>query len=88
MKIFKVEIDTKAAREIRGLPRTEQEKVVRKAGALAENPRPPGSVKLGGKSGLWRIRAGDYRIIYEIRDAQVVVIIVKVGHRREVYRGM
>jgi len=54
---------------------------------LANNPRPPGCVKLAGADDLWRIRVGDYRVVYEIRDRQLIVLIVAVAHRREVYRG-
>jgi mRNA interferase RelE/StbE len=85
---FVVEIDTKAAREIRALPRNVQERVMAKVVALAENPRPAGCVKLSGAADYWRIRSGDFRIIYQILDTRLVITVVKVGHRREVYRGM
>lgn len=55
--------------------------------ALAHEPRPPGAKKLKGDL-RYRIRVGDYRIIYEIRDAILVVLVIKIGHRREVYRGL
>jgi mRNA interferase RelE/StbE len=83
-----VEIDTKAAREIRALPRQEHERVIAKIMALGEDPRPAGCVKLAGPSGLWRIRSGVYRILYQIVDARLIVSVVKVGHRRDVYRGL
>ena len=85
---YLVEIDTKAAREIRALPKQEQSRIIAKAEALAENPRPAGCVKLAGELGLWRIRSGVYRIIYRIQDTQLLITVVKVGHRRDVYRGM
>lgn len=53
---------------------------------LAANPRPPGAKKLSGKENLWRIRVGDYRILYQLSDRQMLVIIVAVGHRGDVYR--
>jgi len=56
--------------------------------ALADNPRPAGCVKLSGLSDLWRIRVGDYRVVYEIRDRQLIVLIVGVAHRREIYRNL
>jgi mRNA interferase RelE/StbE len=83
-----VEIDTRAAKEIRDLPRHEQGRVVAKIQALAVNPRPPGCVKLTGASGLWRIRSGVYRIVYRVQDEWVLVTIVRVAHRREVDRGI
>ena len=54
--------------------------------ALAENPRAPGNVKLQGESELYRVRVGDYRIVYQIQDAVLVVLVVQIGHRREIYR--
>jgi mRNA interferase RelE/StbE len=53
---------------------------------LGENPRPPGCVKLAGPDPLYRIRSGDYRIIYQIRDSELLVVVVAIGHRREIYR--
>jgi mRNA interferase RelE/StbE len=55
---------------------------------LAQNPRPPGCIKLSGPSSLWRIRVGDYRVVYQIQDQQLIVLVVTVAHRRDVYRGM
>ena len=56
--------------------------------ALADDPRLRGCVKLAGASDLWRIRIGDYRVVYEIRDDSLIVLIIAVAHRREVYRGL
>ncbi|MBF0262796.1 MAG: type II toxin-antitoxin system RelE/ParE family toxin [Magnetococcales bacterium] len=62
-------------------------RILQAASVLTTDPRPPGSRKLTGTPpNLWRIREGDYRIIYTIEDDRLVVLIVKVGHRREVYR--
>ena len=55
---------------------------------LGENPRPPGCRKLAGASGLWRIRIGDWRVVYEIDDAARIIEIQIVAHRRDVYRGI
>jgi mRNA interferase RelE/StbE len=85
---YTVEIDTKAAREIRALPREDQQRAITRIMALGDDPRPAGCVKLSGTSGLWRIRAGNYRIIYQILDARLIVSVIKVGHRRDVYRGL
>jgi mRNA interferase RelE/StbE len=54
--------------------------------ALAEKPRPPRSAKLKGEADLWRVRVGDYRIIYQIEDDRLLVVVIRVAHRREVYR--
>ncbi|WP_427005244.1 type II toxin-antitoxin system RelE family toxin [Pseudarthrobacter sp. H2] len=53
---------------------------------LAETPRPPGAKKLSGGSGDWRVRTRDYRIIYEIQDAQLIVLVVALRHRRDIYQ--
>ena len=79
-----VEIDTRAAREIRTLPKRERARIE----ALADNPRPPGCVKLSGPSGLWRIRCGVYRVIYHIRDDCLLVIVVRVAHRGRAYKDV
>ena len=74
-----------AAKSIERLPRSMQERVLERLGMLAENPRPAGSTKLSGQD-AYRIRVGDYRIIYTIADMQLVVLVIDVGHRRDVYR--
>jgi len=61
--------------------------VARKIDALSGDPRPPGVEKLRGAENLWRVRVGDYRIIYTVRDEVVLVLVIRIGHRREVYRG-
>jgi mRNA interferase RelE/StbE len=53
---------------------------------LAENPRPPGCLKMQGNEELYRVRVGDYRIIYQIRDAVLIVLVVDIGNRRDIYR--
>jgi mRNA interferase RelE/StbE len=54
--------------------------------ALAEHPRPPGVKKLSGKENLWRTRVADYRILYQILDKQLLILVVAMGHRRDIYR--
>jgi mRNA interferase RelE/StbE len=53
---------------------------------LAQDPRPPGAKKLHGEPGLFRVRAGDYRVIYTVRDKVLLVLVLAIGHRRDVYR--
>lgn len=52
---------------------------------LAADPRPPAATRLVGGSGAWRVRTGDYRVVYEVNDGKLLVFVVRVGHRREVY---
>ncbi len=64
----------------------QQSRVVEAIESLERNARPSGVVKLSGSDDLYRVRAGDYRIVYQIEDAKLIVLIIKVGHRRDVYR--
>jgi len=72
--------------DIARLPRKMQVRIGQAILSLADNPRPYGMAKLTGQEALYRIRVGDYRIIYTIRDRHCIIIIVTVAHRREVYR--
>ena len=86
MARYSLEIRRSASREIEDLPtKKDRRLVVDRISKLADDPRPPGSEKLGGDD-RYRVRQGLYRIVYEIEDAAQLVRIVKVGHRREVYR--
>ena len=82
---YHIEFTTAAARQLRKLPADIQAHLAPHISALKENLRPLGSKKLKGTDGF-RIRVGVYRILYEIQQADSVVLIVKVGHRRDVYR--
>lgn len=76
-----------AARQLRKLDAVARRRVQAAIDLLAEEPRPPRATKLVGERATWRVRTGDYRIIYEIHDRELIVIVLAVGHRREVYRG-
>lgn len=75
-----------AERQLRGLPEGVERRIVRRLRALRAEPRPPGCLKLKGRENAYRLRVGDYRIIYRIEDAVLVVLVIQVGHRRDVYR--
>ena len=64
-----------------------QKRIVRALEILAGNPRPPGVVKMAGDDDLWRVRVGDFRIVYEIHDDVLLVLVLRIGHRGDVYRG-
>ncbi len=83
---YAVEFSPGAEREFRKLAREIQLGLRPRIVALAYDPRPAGAKKLKGRHDLWRIRAGDYRIVYEVRDRTLVVLVVRVAHRREAYR--
>jgi len=71
-----------------GLPAPVLRRVDKAILSLGENPRPPGCRKLVGAASLWRLRVGDWRIVYEIDDVRCIIEIRIVAHRREVYRGL
>lgn len=85
MANYELQIKPSAVKEIEKLPRKDRPRVVQKIRALAVNPRPHGCEKLSAEE-KYRIRQGDYRVVYSIDDNERVVLVVKVGHRKEVYR--
>ena len=84
---YRVLIKPSAAREIEAVgQKKDRQRIVAKIRALADNPWPPGCEKLAGREDRYRLRSGKYRIVYSIGDAELLVVIVRVGHRNEVYR--
>lgn len=75
-------------KDLRKLPAAHLRGIIAKIQALAANPRPKGSVKLRGATDLFRVRHADYRIVYQVIDHRLIILIVKVGHRREVDREL
>lgn len=75
-----------AEKELRRLPADIILRLLALAETLQENPFPPGHKKLTGSSNSYRVRSGDYRLIYEIRQGELIIQVIRVGHRREVYR--
>ena len=74
------------AKDLRRFPKEDVRRIMQRIRELADDPRPPGSEKLSGLE-RYRIRQGRYRIIYEVQDSRLVVLVVKVGHRRDVNRS-
>ena len=85
MASYKLLIKPTAGKEIEAVPKQDRRRIVAKITSLSRNPRPPGCEKLSGHD-QYRLRQGNYRILYEIQDLDLVVVVVKVGHRRDVYR--
>ena len=83
---YAIQILPAAQRQLAKLDPPARAQIAAAIEALAGNPRPPGVKKLSGKENLWRIRVGSYRIIYQIFDRVRLVVIVAIGHRRDVYR--
>ncbi len=84
---YEVVLSPKAEKQLDELPTTLQRRITEAVEGLESNPRPHGVKKLAGAENLWRIRVGDYRIVYSIEDDRLIVLVVKIGHRREIYRG-
>ncbi len=87
MSAYRVEIARRAIKSIAKLPRKEQLWVRAAIDLLADDPRPPGCVAVAGEDSVYWVRVGDYRILYEVIDERLVIQVVRVGHRRDVYRS-
>lgn len=84
---YRVTFTTGAARQLRKLDSQARRRVQAAIELLGIDPRPPAATQLVGGGGEWRVRTGDYRIVYEINDGELLVLVLAVGHRRDVYRA-
>ena len=86
---WQVKLLPSAAEELAALPQKPRRQIARRIDGLKENPRPRGVKALKGKGeGIYRVRSGDYRILYRIRDEELVVLVIKLGDRKDIYRGL
>ena len=85
MATYRIEVSATAEHQIRKLPRADQVRVVRVIRALSTDPRPPGCRKLSGYDDVFRVRISRYRVLYSIEDRRLVIIVLKVGDRKDVY---
>ncbi len=83
--IYEIKIKKSAQKSLAKIRRDYQENIINTIRGLSNNPRPEGCKKLSGRD-AWRIRIGQYRTIYEIYDSELLIMVVKIGHRREVYK--
>ena len=83
-----VEITRRAARDLAALPVADRKRLGRKIDALAGDPRPANARKLAGAEDLFRLRSGDYRVIYQVRDEVLVVLVIMTRHRGSVYEDL
>jgi mRNA interferase RelE/StbE len=86
MREYRIWFKPSAERALRRLPTDVQRRIVVEAARLARDPSPHGVVKLAGDDNLWRIRSRDYRVVYEIHDARLLIVVLRVAHRKDVYR--
>lgn len=85
MASYSLYIKPSAGKELEALPARDRQRIVARIQALADEPRPPGCEKLSGEQ-KYRVRQGPYRVLYTVDDGAREVVVVKIGHRREVYR--
>jgi len=85
MASFKIEFATSVRKDFRSIPKQDAARILKRIDGLAGNPHPPDSKKLSGDDAM-RIRIGVNRVIYEIRNDTLIVLILKVGHRKDIYR--
>lgn len=85
MARYRLRIKRSAAKELEALPSKDRQRIVGQIQSLASDPRPHGCEKLSSED-KYRIRQGDYRVLYAVQDADATVVVVKIGHRRDAYR--
>jgi len=85
---YRVEVKRTAAKALAKIPKPDQNRIIEKIDSLAENVPSPATTKMKGDNPFHKIRIGDYRIIYEIQDNILVILILKIGHRRDVYKNI
>jgi len=85
MAVYSILLRDSVRNDLDSIPKNDLQRIIQRIGSLAENPRPAGCEKLSSQE-KYRVRQGNYRIIYSIQDSELSVWVVKVGHRSEVYR--
>ena len=86
MTEYRIEVSSTAEKQLSALQRDDQVRIADAIGKLADNPRPPGCRKLRDYSDVYRIRVGVFRILYSIEQDRLLILVLKIGHRRDVYR--
>ena len=86
MANYKIEITASAEKSLKKIPKRDIEKVVAAIQVLAISPYPSGHRKLKGEEDVYRVRQGNYRIIYEVTDYKLIVLVLKIGHRKDIYK--
>lgn len=84
----RVEVKRSAAKALQKIPKADQKRIAAKIDSLAQNPPNPDTTKMKGNNPFHKIRVGDYRIIYEIQEEALMILIVKIGHRKDAYKGL
>ena len=85
---YRVEVKRSAAKALKKIPKPDRKRIIEKIDSLAVNPPNPDTTKMKGNNPFHKVRTGDYRIIYEVQEEVLVILIVKVGHRKDIYRNL
>ena len=85
---YKAEFKISAAKALKLIPKSDPKRIARKIDSLAESPPDPNTTKLKGNNPFHKVRIGNYRIVYEIQDDVLLILIVKIGHRKDPYRNL
>ena len=85
---FRIKLTKSAAKALKAIPKKSQKRIVKKIESLAEGSPEPSKTKMKGDNPFHRVRVGEYRIIYEIQNEILLILILKIGHRKEVYRRL
>ena len=85
---YRIELSPRAQRDFRALDGSVRRRIKRRIDSLAENPHPSGIEKIEGEDDLYRLRVGDYRTLYQVKEKILLILIVGIGHRRDIYRRL
>jgi len=85
---YKIEVKKSAAKDLKKIPKADRKRIVDKIDSLAENPPLKETTKMKGNNPFHKIRVGDYRIVYEIQEDVLLILIIKIGHRKDIYRNL
>jgi len=85
---YNIEFKRSAAKSLKKIPKADQKRIAEKIDSLSENPPAPETTKMKGNNPFHRIRVGNYRIVYEIQDDILLILIVKIGHRKDIYQRL
>lgn len=88
MANYKIEISSTAEKSLKKIAKKDLVKIIETIQVLSIKPYPEGCRKLAGEDGVYRIRQGDYRIIYEVKGKKLLILVLKIGHRKDVYRSV
>jgi len=85
---YRIEIKRSAAKALKEIPKANRKRIVEKIDSLAESPPNPDTTKMKGDNPFHKVRVGDYRIVYEIQEDVLVILVIKIGHRKDIYKNL